>query len=78
MPLNLRGLPIEQVAVETAMDRHNIILIGKVSLGNISAEKLKTFYNARIDSNAIFCTDAHKGYVKMASLYCTISKLYTN
>lgn len=63
---NLRGLSIEQVAVETAMDRHNTILIGKVSLGNVSLQKLKTFYNARIDSNAIFCTDAHKGYVKMA------------
>lgn len=63
---NLRGLSVEQVAVETAMDGNNTILVGKVSLGNVSAERLKIFYNQRIDSNAIFCTDAHLGYEKMA------------
>ena len=63
---NLRGLSIEQVAVETAMDRNNTMLVGKVSLGNVSANKLKIFYNGKIDKDAIFCTDIHKSYAKMA------------
>ncbi|CEJ73116.1 Transposase and inactivated derivatives [[Clostridium] sordellii] len=62
---NVRGLSVEQVAVETAMDRNRAMLLGKISLGNVSANKLKTFYNGRIDKDSIFCTDIHKGYEKM-------------
>lgn len=57
-----RGLSRQQVCVPCAIDRNNSVLSKICNLGKISTRELTAFYEGRVESDAIFCTDSEKSY----------------
>ncbi|WP_308774933.1 IS1595 family transposase [uncultured Bilophila sp.] len=52
-----RGLSRQQVCVPCAIDRSNFVLSKVCNLGKISTRELTAFYEGKVESGAIFCTD---------------------
>ena len=62
-----RGLSLEKVCVECAIDRSNTLISGLCNLGKPSSDDFVKFYKDRVEEKAIFCTDSEKAYRKFAS-----------
>lgn len=60
-----RGISHEQVCIETAIDRKGNLLIGSVGTGRITTKKIVNFFDGRIGSDVIMCTDSHKSYISI-------------
>ena len=61
-----RGLSSEQVCIGTALDRTGNILIGMIGTGRAKYDNLKRFFEGRIATHSILCTDSAHGYGKLA------------
>lgn len=58
-----RGIPNEQLFIETGIDRKGNIVIGAVCNGRITTNEIVGFFDGKLGEDVTFVVDSHKSYM---------------